>query len=66
MSSRVLKPSKSIGDREHIRKDSALRIHDKAVVLILGNVDTNINHSEPPEIYLMLLYRRTFYARSLA
>ena len=37
-----------IGNREVVRVNNTIRINDEAVVLGLGNVDTDIEHKEPP------------------
>ena len=36
-----------VGDGKDIRKNFALRADDEAVVLVLGDIDSNANHSKP-------------------
>ena len=45
-----------IGDREYVRQGHALRAENEAVVLVLGHIDTNANHSRTSSSEFVMLH----------
>ena len=45
---KLVKTDPIIGDPEIVRIDNTIRINDEAIVFGFGNVDTDIEHREPP------------------
>ena len=45
---KFVKTDTIIGDSEIVRIENTIRINDEAIVFGFGNVDTDIEHREPP------------------